>query len=659
MIALRKIDSHANWGPAVAALAFAMMLLVCLVAVGATELLSDLTNGKISIWLPTGAVMAAMVSTRYSRWPLWALAGGLAEGLGNIFWYGHTWGPASLLIVGNLSASISGAWLIRRMLGPGPFLCSVRDCGALLSVTLLIMPLISATLCSLALGWSYDRSPIGEWPRVFLGDATGAVIAAPITLLLLGKAASWPRMHRTRWIEAATLTIVFASFTALAMGGIFPLVFILLIPTLWAALRFRIVGAILVSTALALFSALLTAAEISPFGPSALYGQYGPHGLQIFLMVVAASSLMVGAIAEENRSMFRRLADSNRTLESRVEERSALLAASEARANESSRLLSAIGEACPDLIFAKDLDLRLIYANAATLAALGKEGAEAVIGYKNEDIIPDAGEAALIRHNDETVLRTGQTLIAEEPVTIDGQNVRIFRATKAPLFGSDGALVGLAGVCVDITEIKQAAVRERLLVREIEHRARNLLAVLQSVIQLTEAPSVKDFRTAISRRLQALARTHASISASNWEGASFRSLLLDEFAPFLGSDKERVRLIGDDLFLDTGTAQTAALIIHELATNAAKYGALSVNSGHILIDWTVAAVSPQASHLIISWQESDGPPVQEPKKLGFGSTVISMLSREREGGSADYQWRTEGLCVRIILPLEKSDAGEA
>lgn len=612
-----------------------------------TELLATATGPAISIWIPTGIVMAVAIATPPGRWPLWAGAALAAEVLGHLLWYGHAWGPAAVLIAANLLSAFGGAWLIRRIV-PGQYLvAAVRDGAVFLAVAVFVMPLFSATLGSMALGWSNDRALLAAFPRLFLGDATGTVIAAPAVLLLLGRAAPIPRMIGWRPAEAAVLALFFVMLAVVALGSFLPFVFLMLLPILWAALRFRVAGAIVSSVALAFVASVLTAADLSPFGESALYGRYGLQGLQLFLLVAAVTALFVGTLTEEVRQAIRDLHHSNVELAERNAERAVQLAQSEARSRETSHLLAAIGEACPDLIFAKNLDLDLIYANGATLAAIGAE----LPPQPHHPImfVPVAEEEAAIRENDEHVLRTGKTLIAEETVTTP-RGPRIYRSAKAPLFNAEGDLAGLAGVAVDITESKAAAERERVLVREVEHRSRNLLAVLQSIVQLTRADTIPDFRDAIIRRLRALARTNGALAAT-WEGASFRTVLGDEIAAYLDLDDVRLTLAGEDFLLDSALAQSMALIFHELATNAAKYGALSTPTGRLAVRWSTTQNAAGEPQVIIDWQESGGPVVTAPQRRGFGSTVIKAFVEDRPGGRVEHDWDSNGLHVRIIQPL--------
>jgi len=159
-----------------------------------------------------------------------------------------------------------------------------------------------------------------------------------------------------------------------------------------------------------------------------------------------------------------------------------------------------------------------------------------------------------------------------------------------------------------------------ILAREAEHRTKNILATVQATVQLTQADTTADLKAAIRGRIQSLATVHNLFVESRWEGAEFRSLIAKELAPYCGdADVDaRARIDGASLMLEPNAAQTMAVTIHELATNAAKYGALSASQGQIHIAWSRA---PDGL-LNLRWAESGGPPVTPPARKGFGIRVM-------------------------------------
>lgn len=511
------------------------------------------------------------------------------------------------------------------------------------------MPISSATTASIGLGWSYERPWTDFWLRIFLGDATGAIIAAPVGMLVLNIPARRLRISSGRLRELSALIFVFGAMAAISLGGVVPFTYLMIPPLIWASLSFRIPGAVVAIAAITIFAALFTLIGLGPFAQPSMYIAYQSEALQLFLIVVATTGLFFGALAEENRQGIRDLYVLNQTLEDRVAERSASLAATELQAKETANLLAAISEASPDQIYAKDLKFRAIYANSAALRVANAQNLNELEIYSEEH--SRSPEFAAIRANDRKVLKKLKTIVVEEVTTgIDGVR-RIYRSTKSPLFDSEGNLSGLAGVSVDISDIIKSQAREKMLVREVEHRARNLLAVVQGIVALSRADSVLELKDSIAKRVRALAHTNGAIAASDWEGAELRSIVETEVTPYRNNNDANIVLNGATVMLDPATAQSITLIIHELTTNAAKYGCLSAARGKLFIDWNVTEQEGCDSMLKLSWIEKGGPIVSAPDRKGFGTTVIGVFGQERPGSSVDFTWAAEGLCVKLVLPL--------
>jgi two-component sensor histidine kinase/DNA-binding response OmpR family regulator len=215
--------------------------------------------------------------------------------------------------------------------------------------------------------------------------------------------------------------------------------------------------------------------------------------------------------------------------------------------------------------------------------------------------------------------------------------------TAAPSVDAHGRVVRISGVTVDVTDRKEAEERQNLLAREVDHRARNALAVIQSIIRLTRAKSVDDYVGAIEGRIKALARAHTLLSDSRWNGADLATLVAEELAPYRGGD--RVTIEGPDISLQPSTAQGLALALHELATNAAKHGALSSLNGKIVLSWRLR---PDA--LVLNWAESGGPPIAPPAARSFGLRVIRASIEQQLDGKASFDWDPKGLCCSFSIP---------
>jgi two-component sensor histidine kinase/DNA-binding response OmpR family regulator len=208
-----------------------------------------------------------------------------------------------------------------------------------------------------------------------------------------------------------------------------------------------------------------------------------------------------------------------------------------------------------------------------------------------------------------------------------------------------GKPLRMNGVTVDITDRKRAEERQVLLAREVDHRAKNTLAVVLSVLRLTRAATTEDFIATVEGRVHALAATHNLLSSTRWEGADLRKIVEEEMAPYHTVHRERLITKGPAVVLLPATAQAVALALHELATNAAKYGALSTETGTLHVVWRI---TPDA--LVLDWTETGGPPTAEPARLGFGLTIVRSSIEAQFRGGVTYHWRPEGLHCRLSIP---------
>jgi len=224
--------------------------------------------------------------------------------------------------------------------------------------------------------------------------------------------------------------------------------------------------------------------------------------------------------------------------------------------------------------------------------------------------------------------------------------------TAAATLDAGGRVVRISGVTIDITERKHAEERQNLLAREVDHRAKNALALVQSIVRLTRGESVKAYVHAVEGRITALARVHTILALSSWQGAETRKLIDEELAPYCVGDQ--VSFDGPEVKLQPATAQTLTLALHELVTNSAKYGALSTVSGRLSIIWKV-----QADHLVLEWKEMDGPLIQKPISRGFGTRSVIASIESQLGGQAEFDWRAEGLICRLLVPLNTAIAEPA
>ena len=225
--------------------------------------------------------------------------------------------------------------------------------------------------------------------------------------------------------------------------------------------------------------------------------------------------------------------------------------------------------------------------------------------------------------------------------------------SSSPVRDAGGRLLYLVRVVQDITERKAAEQRNRLLIDELNHRVKNTLATVQSLASQTArgAPTPDEFRERFEGRLIALSKAHDQLTMHHWESADLRELLTGSLAPYAGA--ERVVLRGEDVVLRPRAVLTLAMAFHELATNAAKYGALSASGGSVEIRWQpMRQEGDERPWLHIDWLEQGGPAVAEPQQRGFGSKLIEGSVKAELGGRASLTFAPEGLRCEFLLPLE-------
>jgi len=220
----------------------------------------------------------------------------------------------------------------------------------------------------------------------------------------------------------------------------------------------------------------------------------------------------------------------------------------------------------------------------------------------------------------------------------------------------DGRVRQVIGLVTDVTAQKHADERERLLAREVDHRAKNLLAVVQSVVQLARADDGEQLKRGITGRIQSLARAHSLLADARWEGVDLMGLAREEVAPYAEELDGRVTLHGPSLLLKPAAAQSIALVLHELATNAAKYGALSVQQGRLELSWCIDA----KGGLLLVWQERGltGGRDTAPARTGFGSRLIKASVERQLRGSVDYDWAPQGLTVTMTIAPDYISLGD-
>jgi PAS domain S-box-containing protein len=309
---------------------------------------------------------------------------------------------------------------------------------------------------------------------------------------------------------------------------------------------------------------------------------------------------------------------------------------------EQSRVLASIVESSDDAIVSKDLN---------GIIKSWNNGAERVFGYTAEEAI---GQPITIvipqdRYDEErmilTRIRRGERIDHFETVRQRKDGILIsISLTVSPLKNVAGKIIGASKIARDVTEQKRVREQVAILAREAEHRSRNMLATVQATVNLSQSDTAEGLKHAIEGRIQAIANVHSLFAESRWIGAELSAIARRELAPYCNEEEARVRIDGPPVLLRPDAAQAIAVIVHELATNAVKYGALSTTAGQVELKWSHAV----DGWVILRWTETGGPPVKEPTRRGFGSRVIESMIGQLKGKTS-FDWRAEGLACLITL----------
>ncbi len=324
-------------------------------------------------------------------------------------------------------------------------------------------------------------------------------------------------------------------------------------------------------------------------------------------------------------------------------------------ADEIRARLASIVESSEDAVVSKDLTGRIVSWN---------QGAERLFGYTAEEaigqfvtmLIPEA-------HVDEETeilsrIRRGERVQHYETVRRrkDGTLIDL-SLTISPVRNARGEIIGASKIARDIGERRRADEHKTLLIHELNHRVKNTLATVQALAMQSfrDGTQISVARDRFEGRLGALARAHDVLTNENWQGAWVKDVVVQSLAPFALND-ERLQIGGPRVRLSPRQLLALSMALHELATNAAKYGSLSVDKGSIEVLWRVLSVGGPAE-LQLTWTEKNGPPVVEPTRKGFGSRLISQSLANELSGTVRLEFRPAGVVCRITAPIGPSGMG--
>lgn len=307
---------------------------------------------------------------------------------------------------------------------------------------------------------------------------------------------------------------------------------------------------------------------------------------------------------------------------------------------------------------AKEPDNPIIFANQSFLT---------LTGYDRQEVLGQSFNFLMARGADQVALKQiesafeGSTQGSAE-ISYRRKDGSVFCAAIliSPVLDKSGVIVEHFASFVDLTRQKQEQAQSTMLIDELNHRVKNTLATVQSIVSqaLQKDPDPKVAQEAIESRLFSLSRSHDLLSRENWKGAGLRDLVEAALEPFgvANGRSERFLITGKNVCLPANEALALGIAFHELATNAVKYGAFSNATGSILLAWAIEPTS-EGDRLILHWQEKNGPAVTPPAQKGFGSRVIERGLPHELGGEVRLDYRTQGLecTINIPAPLTEGD----
>jgi len=299
-------------------------------------------------------------------------------------------------------------------------------------------------------------------------------------------------------------------------------------------------------------------------------------------------------------------------------------------------------------VSSQDRDLRYI---SVTEPMLGL-GIDDIIGHTDEEILPPGSRAEIValkrRALDSGLPSDGEVRIGSGPTAL------WYDFHVEPLLDSAGAVAGVTCAAVDITDRRKGEDHLRLLLRELTHRSKNLLAVIQAMARQTarHAGSIEAFLDRFGARLQALATSHDLLIQENWHGVSLDELVRSQLGSYLDDGRSRLVIAGDGVLLKPDVAQSLGLALHELASNAEKFGALSVPEGRVSVAWRRVPQS-EGEAVELLWTESGGPSVAPPIRRGFGTLVIEGNLPRALDAQVDLTFAAQGVHCKIVIPASR------
>jgi len=586
-------------------------------------------DGVAVFWPAAGISSGILIAFgREVRWPV-AIGTMAATIMANLTSDRTIWNAIASALC-NAGEALFVAWLIERYFGVGFSLGRLRQVLGLLAAAIVATAAsgVPATVAYRVLQ-SPDAPVFTTWQHWVASDAIGIITVAP-SIIGFASAEREPPLWR-ELVEGAVALVLVAALMGIivflppASWGIELPVELLFPVLLWLTARCRpffaavavlVVSLVIVCSAtfhLGLFNNVhLSTNEIL--------------GVQGDIVGVAIFAFVLAALFEERR------------------QHETVVMQNEARLQKA---LAAGGVAAFDWDLKSDL-------------LQNSESAAQILGIDPRKTVTSTSFLTRVHPDDRKVLKAlVRSVSPSNPsysaifryIRPDGREVWLEETSKAE-FDAAGRVVSVEGLLLDITERKRAEERQRALMAELDHRVKNALARVAVVAMSTRQSSgtLDEFVRSLDGRIHSMATAHALLSQSRWHGVGLTSLVNTQLAPY--ATDANIRISGTDVTLTAAETQAMAMVLHELVTNAAKYGALSIPGGRVLVNWDRRPNGDATATLMLEWRELGGPPVAGELQSGYGTSLIRDLVPHELGGIVDLVFASDGLVCRIEIPLE-------
>jgi PAS domain S-box-containing protein len=586
-------------------------------------------DGVALFWPAAGVSSGVLIALgRTARLPV---ASGVivATIIANLMGDRNVWN-ATASALWNTGEALLAAWLIERYFGSSFTLDRLRNVLGLLAAAVVAT---AASGIGGMLSFKLFHSPTAPmwttWQHWFASDAVGIITVAPL-VISLAKALRNPP-PRNEIIEGVAALVALAMMTVIVVSlppeereTVIPIA--LLFPILlWITARCQPVFAAAAAFIVSLTIVWTITFGIGHFGDPALpIGDIIP-GTRGAILVFALSAYVLAALFAERR------------------QHEAVLEESEARLQEALRAGAVTAFEC----------------DPRSGLSRRSENAAQILGFDPEQPFTAAQFLALVHPDDRARFKAViDGLRIDSPcysvtfrfIRQDGREAWLEETSRAE-FDTTGRVVRLKGLTRDITRRKQSEKRQDLLIAELDHRVKNVLARVAAVVMHTRrrCGTMDEFVKALHGRIQSMATAHTLLSHGRWSGVGLIDLIRHQLAPY--TTDANTTISGPEVMLTATETQAVAMVIHELVTNAAKHGALSRPDGSVSVSWhrTRADV---AAILTITWRELGGPPIEAPVRSGYGSSLIRDLIPHELGGTVDLTFPFDGACCKIEIPFE-------